>query len=211
VTATRPVLTYSDAVCAGVRFGRSPGARPPLYLATGSAWRARCNCRICRGFARQRPEFAPSIAATCDLRRLSRQRKSERKCGFAGGSRSPLTDSNRRPPPYHGDCEPRRSSLGGPLYVVLFLEIAGLVRAVASGLESPSGDPTYLQPVPKTCPQPAACSRSCRRLGRSAAGVFARMRHTAALARSVCLRSRDRWLLRGGDRRVATQAREQRW
>ena len=81
---------------------RCPGdPRPPPYLATGSAWRAWCNCRICRGLSLAAGGSSPRTADTCDLRRLSGQRESERKCGFAGASQSPLTDSNRRPPPYH--------------------------------------------------------------------------------------------------------------
>jgi hypothetical protein len=44
---------------------------------------------------------SPKSADTCDLCRLSRQRQSDGKRSFAGASQSPLTESNRRPPPYH--------------------------------------------------------------------------------------------------------------
>ena len=37
---------------------------------------------------------------------------------------SPLTDSNRRPPPYHGDFGPREDPRRIAFYIVLFLLIA---------------------------------------------------------------------------------------
>lgn len=53
------------------------------------------------------------------------------------GILSPLPDSNRGPPPYHGDCGPRWPVVGRPLYMLLFLQIAEFEWAVKRGLESP--------------------------------------------------------------------------
>jgi hypothetical protein len=79
-----------------------PATRDPLLTSQRPGSRAWCNCRICRVFRSPRTRSSPKTADTCDLRRLPRQRESDRKRGFAGASQSPLTDSNRRPPPYHG-------------------------------------------------------------------------------------------------------------
>ena len=67
------------------------------------------------------------------------------KCLFAGNLSSPLTDSNRRPPPYHGG--------------------SGAVRAITAGhrrarFSCKSPDP----PVPLMSARDRACSTSCTRL-----------------------------------------------
>jgi hypothetical protein len=80
---------------------------------------------------------------------------SDNKNPHFAGVLSPLPDSNRGPPPYHGDCGPPRPGLGSPLHMLLLLQIPRFERAVTTGLESPRMDPPDLQLVPKTCPQPA--------------------------------------------------------
>jgi hypothetical protein len=101
VAATRSLLINRSANAAGWDCTCSGDLRPPPYFASGSAWRAWCNCRLCRGFRSLQTAACSSTVGRCDLRRLSRQRWSERKWALAGTFQSPLTDSNRRPPPYH--------------------------------------------------------------------------------------------------------------
>jgi hypothetical protein len=90
------------ALCAGV--WRVPLSRRP---ATPSLPRDRVGMESVvqlphlQGFSLAADRSSPRTADTCDLRRLSRRLQNERKHVFAGAFRSPLTDSNRRPPPYH--------------------------------------------------------------------------------------------------------------
>jgi hypothetical protein len=52
-------------------------------------------------------------------------------------SASPLTDSNRRPPPYHGGSAPELSHLGNALGKALSLQISSFLRFAHPFLEGP--------------------------------------------------------------------------
>jgi hypothetical protein len=72
---------------------------------------------------------------------------------FASGSlfeKSPLPDSNRRPPPYHGGFALLLSVLGTALVYALSLHSGWFLRLQYPFLEVPSAAPESLEPVPRT-------------------------------------------------------------
>jgi hypothetical protein len=79
----------------------------------------------------------------------------QQKGPFAGLFRSPLTDSNRRPPPYHGGCAPLLCAAGRLLRRGLSLQ-RGVFRCLLDTiLEGPRAAPEGPEPVPKPGPKRA--------------------------------------------------------
>jgi hypothetical protein len=56
----------------------------PLYLASGSVERARCNCRFCRGLLSSTSRRSPEDADRCDLGLQLWQRWCEKNGDFGG-------------------------------------------------------------------------------------------------------------------------------
>ena len=66
--------------------------------------------------------------------------------------KSPLTDSNRRPPPYHGEFASGRRDLESTLYIADCLLIVGFEPTESMVVEAPRVDPVDPECVPKTGP-----------------------------------------------------------
>jgi hypothetical protein len=76
-----------------------------------------------------------------------------RRPRFAGPLQSPLTDSNRRPPPYHGGFELQLHGAATALISALSLQLGWFFCQSHHRLEAPRASPKNPEPVPKTCPQ----------------------------------------------------------
>jgi len=140
-----PSSLRDDTLSAGRVSGSRPSrqrlrlvcrAFPQEAVGAVSAHRVRRRREMSRCVASTRhvPAVYPRVAHPGDI-----------KCLFAGNLSSPLTDSNRRPPPYHGG--------------------SGAVRAITAGhrrarFSCKSPDP----PVPLMSARDRACSTSCTRL-----------------------------------------------
>jgi hypothetical protein len=79
------------------------------------------------------------------------------------GVLSPLPDSNRGPPPYHGDFAFRRCGVRSPFYMAVSLRISGL--APTESWVSSEPDPTRQTPDLSPRPVPKGCA--CRVSGGS--------------------------------------------
>src|SRR5581483_1086273 len=82
----------------------------PIYASSrGLRFRRRRRCKLIVRLGREPPETgSPTRLARCPD-----EERNPRSC--EGSRKSPLTDSNRRPPPYHGGALPteRRGRAGG--------------------------------------------------------------------------------------------------
>jgi hypothetical protein len=66
---------------------------------------------------------------------------------------SPLPDSNRGPPPYHGGFELQLHGAATALISALSLQLGWFFCPSHHRLEAPRASPKNPKPVPKTCPQ----------------------------------------------------------
>ena len=80
---------------------------------------------------------------------------------------SPLPDSNRGPPPYHGGFGLRLCDAGKALCSALSLQVGWFISSLHPSLEGPSASPEILGPVPRTYPQRSPCSQSAMGMGES--------------------------------------------
>ena len=158
----------SDAGSLGCRPSASPGARVERRVSSlaGRCSGVRTPGRIARTFPIPTARVVPQAAGMEVLLCTGFDNRNTR---FAGTS-SPLTDSNRRPPPYHGGFPRGRPDAGSRSTWRLPLGFGKYKAVEATRPESPRLDPAGLQPIPKTCPHAAAV------IGRKALGVGCRQR-----------------------------------
>jgi hypothetical protein len=81
-----------------------------------------------RGSARG-PTACGPLRPRCDPCRRKGQRERSRNSPFAAASRSPLTDSNRRPPPYHLTPAATSRNLRQQIWLVSAVSAAGRFAA----------------------------------------------------------------------------------
>jgi hypothetical protein len=81
------------------------------------------------------------------------KRLGQKERRFAALLQSPLADSNRRPPPYHGGFALCERDGGAALVTALCLQPRRFVCLTYPSLDEPSVALTNLKPAPKTCPQ----------------------------------------------------------
>jgi len=89
--------------------------------------------------ARRRREASRCVALTGDVPAVYPRVawEGDSKCLFAGISRSPLTDSNLRPPPYHGGLARREGGRGTVLSMAVFLQLRRFICQTHPSSESP--------------------------------------------------------------------------
>ena len=169
-----------------------PIPRRSTYDRARSRW-ARCTARVVP--ARPADGISPGTGtgSACSaglppaLHAGDRATTFEKKSPIYGTLQSPLTDSNRRPPPYHGGFKLRLCDAEKSLGCALFLQVGWFRSSLHPSLERPWASPKSSNPSPERRNQPGSLVSVTRYVPGGAC-----MRSRAALAPAVSM-----WMVGG--------------